>query len=120
MGTAIKPSPTPFRAFACQADHGATTVIVDAVGFEVAKINSPAWDDKATLEYPQDRANLAFILSACNDALLNDAITLLRRLKSDLMSARRFQPDTLHTYRRACTSAEGDIELFLNEIKELS
>jgi hypothetical protein len=43
------------------------------------------------------------------------AFDLLRRLKRDLMHARRFMPDTLQTYRRACTSAEADIEEFLLE-----
>lgn len=44
---------------------------------------------------------------------MNDAIELLKKLKRDLMQARRFLPDTLDTYRRACVSAEGDIEEFL-------
>jgi hypothetical protein len=43
------------------------------------------------------------------------AIQLLQGLKRDLMYARRFSPDTLDTYRRACTSAECDIEEFLKE-----
>ena len=46
---------------------------------------------------------------------LEEAIELLTKLKRDLMSARRFQPDTLQTYRRACSWAEGDIEEFLLE-----
>ena len=46
-----------------------------------------------------------------------EAIALLERLKRDLMHARRFSPDTLDTYRRACSSAEGDIEEFLAELR---
>lgn len=37
---------------------------------------------------------------------LDEAVELLRRLKRDLMHARRFQPDTLDTYRRACNSLQ--------------
>jgi hypothetical protein len=43
----------------------------------------------------------------------DDGVKLLRRLKRDLMHARLHMPDTLDTYRRACTSAECDIEEFL-------
>lgn len=78
----VKPSPTPWTAHACQADQGETTVIVDALGYVVATINSPAWDDNATLEYPQDRANMKLIVTACNNTLavrdeaLEEAATL--------------------------------------------
>lgn len=48
-------------------------------------------------------------------AELDAAVTLLKRLKRDLMHARRFGTDTLATYRRACSEAEGDIESFLIE-----
>jgi hypothetical protein len=48
------------------------------------------------------------------------AIQLLKRLKRDLMHARRFQSDTLDTYRRACTSAECDIEEFFNDQRAVS
>ena len=47
----------------------------------------------------------------------SDVVELLRRLKRDLMHARRFSSDTLATYRRACSSAEGDIEEFLATLK---
>jgi hypothetical protein len=46
---------------------------------------------------------------------LEDAVKLLTNLKIDLMHARRFGEDTLATYRRACSSAEADIEEWLNE-----
>jgi hypothetical protein len=48
-----------------------------------------------------------------------EALTLIRRLKRDLMHARRFQPDTLQTYRNACIFAEGDIEEFLISVDGL-
>lgn len=44
------------------------------------------------------------------------AIALLKRLKRDLEHARRFSSETLHTYRQACISTEGDIEEFLNAL----
>ncbi len=44
---------------------------------------------------------------------MREALPLLKQLKRDLMHARRFSPDTLNTYRTACTSAECDIEEFL-------
>ena len=47
--------------------------------------------------------------------LLDAAVKLLRKLKRDLMSQRRFGSETLDGYRRACTSAEGDIEEWLAE-----
>jgi len=49
---------------------------------------------------------------------LETALRLLSNLKRDLEHARRFSPDTLATYRRACCSAEGDIEEFLLERRE--
>jgi len=42
-----------------------------------------------------------------------EALGLLKRLKLNLMHARRFAPETLNTYRHACTNTEGDIEEFL-------
>lgn len=45
-----------------------------------------------------------------------EAVELLKHIKRDLMHARRFSSDTLDTYRRACTDAEGDIEEFLNTL----
>jgi hypothetical protein len=48
---------------------------------------------------------------------LESAVTLFKRLKRDLMSARRFQADTLDTYRRACTSAETDVEEWLGQYR---
>ena len=44
---------------------------------------------------------------------LSASIELLKRLKRDLMHARRFGSDTLATYRRACSDAEAEIEEFL-------
>jgi hypothetical protein len=41
------------------------------------------------------------------------AVELLRRLKRDLMHTRRFGDNTMASYRRACSSAEGDIEEWL-------
>jgi len=46
---------------------------------------------------------------------LASAVELLKALKRDLMHARRFGPDTLAGYRRACSSAEGDVEAWLIE-----
>ena len=46
---------------------------------------------------------------------LASAVELLKALKRDLMHARRFGPDTLANYRRACSSAEGDVEAWLIE-----
>lgn len=46
-------------------------------------------------------------------AKLEDAVALLRRIKSDLMHTRRFSTDDLNTYRNACTSTEGDVEEWL-------
>ncbi|MCM2546164.1 hypothetical protein [Burkholderia glumae] len=46
---------------------------------------------------------------------LESAVRLLRNLKSDLMHVRRFGSDTLATYRRGCSSAEGDVEEWLIE-----
>lgn len=48
----------------------------------------------------------------------NEALALLKRLKSNLMHTRRFAPETLQSYRTACTNAEGDIEEFLNSVAE--
>jgi hypothetical protein len=47
--------------------------------------------------------------------LLESAVDLMKRLKRDLMHARRFGSDTLAAYRRACSSAEGDVEEWLIE-----
>ncbi|CAJ6625908.1 Uncharacterised protein [Burkholderia pseudomallei] len=44
---------------------------------------------------------------------LESAVELLKALKRDLMHARRFGPDTLANYRRACSSAEGEVEEWL-------
>ncbi|MBN3839340.1 hypothetical protein [Burkholderia sp. Ac-20349] len=44
---------------------------------------------------------------------LASAVNLLKALKHNLMHARRFGPDTLQNYRRACSSAEGDVEEWL-------
>lgn len=52
---------------------------------------------------------------AAQDDRLTSAIELMKRLKRDLMHARRFGVDTLANYRRACSSAEGDVEEWLNE-----
>jgi hypothetical protein len=41
---------------------------------------------------------------------LASAVELLMALKRDLMHARRFGPDTLANYRRACSSAAWLIE----------
>lgn len=41
------------------------------------------------------------------------AVELLKRLKSSLMHVRRFGVDDLATWRRGCTSTEGDIEEWL-------
>ena len=43
-----------------------------------------------------------------------DAIALLKRLKQDLMRTRRFGDDTMAAYKRACSTAEGDIEEWLD------
>lgn len=76
------PSPLPWRLEPCQLDQGETTLIVAANGFTVARINSPAWDHRATLMYPHDRCNAELIVSACNhhdlvlttlQAVMNDA-----------------------------------------------
>lgn len=47
------------------------------------------------------------------DDPLASAVELLKALKRDLMHARLFGPDTLANYRRACSSAEGDVEEWL-------
>jgi hypothetical protein len=52
---------------------------------------------------------------AVTDERLTSAIELMKRLKRDLMHARRFSADTLANYRRACSSAEGDVEEWLKE-----
>jgi len=43
------------------------------------------------------------------------AVALLKRLKRDLMHARRFGSDTLQAFKSACSQAEGDIEEWLTE-----
>ena len=63
---ALSHSVLPFRIQPCVADHGKTTVIVDAEGFVVARVPSKAWKKKATLAYPQDRGNAALIVQAIN------------------------------------------------------
>lgn len=47
------------------------------------------------------------------DDELKSAVELLKRLKRDLMHARRFGSDTLATYRRACSNAEYEVEEWL-------
>lgn len=49
---------------ATQSDHGESTTIATEDGFCVAVIGSPAWDDTATLDYPQDRENARLIAQA--------------------------------------------------------
>ncbi|PLC44518.1 hypothetical protein C0Q88_07515 [Ralstonia pickettii] len=49
---------------------------------------------------------------------LADAIAFMRRLKQNLMHARRFGSDTLQAYRNACVRAEGDVEEWLIEHRE--
>jgi hypothetical protein len=66
------------------------------------------------------RVAVARYEAAVQEPEQNEAVGLLRRLKRDLMSARRFQPETLDTYRRACTSAETDIEGFLIALRATS
>lgn len=46
-------------------------------------------------------------------AAYRSAVDLLKRLKSSLMHVRRFGVDDLATWRRGCTSTEGDIEEWL-------
>jgi hypothetical protein len=46
---------------------------------------------------------------------LASAAELFKRLKRDLMHARRFGADTLANYRRACSNAEGEVEEWLIE-----
>lgn len=57
-------SPGPWNAQPKQSDHGDTTVIVAADGFVVASIPSRAWDEKARLRDPQDRANAKLLAQA--------------------------------------------------------
>jgi hypothetical protein len=68
-------------------------------------------------ERPLGATAQAQLAAEVPEVTLDDALVLLKRLKRDLMHARRFQPDVLHTYRRACTSAESDIEEFLSIAK---
>lgn len=89
----------PFSIQPCMADHGDTSVIVDAQGFVVAKIASPAWNDEALLKYPQDRANAALILHAVNSLYpmkaalkaLYELVLLERRATSELNPDIRWQ-----------------------------
>lgn len=71
-------TPGPWHIFACQGDHGASTVICEADGYTLAKIPTPAWD-KTRKDYrtKQDRANAHPIAAAPDllrelDALLDD------------------------------------------------
>jgi hypothetical protein len=50
-----------------------------------------------------------------DDELKKSAVELLKRLKSNLMHTRRFGDDSFASYRRACSTAEGDIEEWLIE-----
>lgn len=61
---------------------------------------------------------LASATAARDAEQLAAAIDLMKRLKRNLMHARRFAPDTMQSYRGACTEAEGDVEEFLNQYRE--
>lgn len=52
-------SPAPFSVEACEADHGHSTVILDAENYVLARIDSRAYDDRAGLPWNcrHDRAN---------------------------------------------------------------
>jgi hypothetical protein len=67
------PSLGPWTILPNAADHGETTVICDAEGFTVAKIDSAVWDESATLQFPQD---------AFNARLIRGAPELLRALRA--------------------------------------
>lgn len=71
----------PLRLQPTAADHGETSVIVDATGFRILSIDSPVWDAAAQLEHPQDRDYAQLILRAVNsEARMADALKALRDL----------------------------------------
>lgn len=92
----------PFRVQPCQLTHGAKTVIVNGVGYILARIDSRAWDKDLAKRMPlerDDRVNAhAFARSpemvkllhdvAYSGRPLNDMIgearTLLDKLKEDI------------------------------------
>lgn len=104
---ALQHSVLPFRIQPCAADHGRTTVIVDAEGFVVAKVPSAAWKKKADLTYPQDRGNAALILQAVNTFYpMKAALLRLRNLiVLERLSIYESNPDARWVYAEESASA---------------
>ncbi|HGO6128521.1 MULTISPECIES: hypothetical protein [Burkholderia cepacia complex] len=97
-------------------EHGAVEIVVHTTqrvwgeAFDTVSFSFNRGEDVRLAEQPLPQK-----AKGVPEDQLVSAVELLKALKRDLMHARRFGPDTLANYRRACSAAEGDVEAWLIE-----
>lgn len=111
-------STLPFRIQPCQADHGLTTLIVDATGFVVASIPSAVWNENARWMFPQDRGNAGLMLQAVNSFYPLKAV--LKKLHDLVAQERRLtydgDPDLRQEYAEGVAAALDDAKHLLQDL----